>query len=240
MWIGASISLYNVLVVLYDKLRNTYWVYINFFYLFMLILFVPIIKVFFKHTFKEAGLYKAKQSFRNENYLIPAIIFAFLIIIMYAGQAISGFKFDYIIVLIFVINQFFLVAVCEELIFRGYITNKLFNFAKNTKSYILIIFISAVLFSLMHLPFFLLNGAVEMGIIQRIIIPLLLGFWFAVYYSYTKNLVICIFVHGAYNLIADFTFDWFQYVCYGIFWLAMIVYLIFIIRKCKTYYWLKI
>ena len=52
-----------------------------------------------------------------------------------------------------------------------------------------------------------------------------MGIWFGIMYYYKKNLYICILWHGAYNLIFSFVFGKIQSICYMIFIIISIIYL---------------
>lgn len=118
----------------------------------------------------------------------------------------------------------------EEWVFRGYFVNQFQKLIPKEKW---VVGITAVLFSLMHLPNYCLNTEVITagGIVYRLLIPLLLGIVLAVIFIRTRNLFGCLLIHGVYNLISYITSGWWMYVCYVIYWIMIVGYILLFCRK---------
>lgn len=114
----------------------------------------------------------------------------------------------------------------EEWVFRGYFVNQ---FSKMIVMERKIVLITAILFSLMHLPNYCLatEEITIGGIIYRLLIPFLMGIALAIIFLKTKNLFVCSLTHGVYNLISYVTGGWWMYVCYGIYWIMIVLYILY-------------
>lgn len=114
----------------------------------------------------------------------------------------------------------------EEWVFRGYFVNQ---FSKMIVMERKIVLITAILFSFMHLPNYCLatEEITIGGIIYRLLIPFLMGIALAIIFLKTRNLFVCSLTHGVYNLISYVTGGWWMYVCYGIYWIMIVLYILY-------------
>jgi len=123
-------------------------------------------------------------------FLLGAFIMIAGFLILYFSGEIKIIKIDFKPVeLIYTILLFFIVAVMEELLVRGYILNTLMQ--SLNKYWALLI--SAVIFAALHLANPNLNS---LGFINLI----LAGFFLGIVYIYTKNLWFPIALHFSWNL----------------------------------------
>lgn len=198
-------------------------------YLLCLPLFLFLIRFIFKHPFKEAGLIIDKES-----WLFIGFCAVYVSLILFLGRTFSFYHTDTVILVAKVITSIFLVGIMEELVFRGFIFNKLIKFVNNKRSFIFAVLISAALFSICHAPMLLNNLS---ALIQKLVFTFLFGIWAAVYYFYSRNLTGCIVVHGTNNII--FTISGVGYsnifgiLCYYIFWVIVLVFTIIKIRRAQ-------
>lgn len=154
----------------------------------------------------------------------------FIVIIVVINSSIYKEAINWTNILHFSIDNIMFNGFVEEWIFRGYFVSQFLRIIKSKRN---VVIISAVIFSLMHLPNYLLTiDTISIGgIIYRLLIPFLMGIALATIFVKTRNLFICVLVHGVYNLISDVTWDWWMYVCYGIYWVMLLLYLWWCCKK---------
>lgn len=111
------------------------------------------------------------------------------------------------------------VSVFEELIFRGFITNELFRLKIHGLNPWIAMIISAILFGLMHLPAYFIYEDVSLsGTLFRFTFPTIIGFLYAIYLYYKKDILSLIFIHTASNIcgsIAGSPFDIAFFILFG-------------------------
>jgi hypothetical protein len=67
---------------------------------------------------------------------------------------------------------------------------------------------------------------------EKLFVVLLVGVWTSMYYFYTKNLTVCILVHGVHNTLVAFSpHGWLSYIIIWVFWAAAILLLVIKIKK---------
>lgn len=171
--------------------------------------------------------------FNRESLILLLINAAFVFFVMIAGKTIGGYEINWLGVLSNGIYHYLFVGITEEWIYRGFLVTQLKKVVDNEQA---VIIGSAVLFSLMHLPTFLMyaESITFGGVVYRLLIPLLLGLVFTHLYLCNGNLFILVLLHGSYNLIDQVTFDSWCYVSYGLFWVLMLVYAGFCYKARKT------
>ena len=197
-------------------------------YLLCLPLFILLIRLVFKHTFKEAGFI-----FNKESYLFIGLSVVAVSLIVFLGKVLSVWNNSSMVILIGnVITCFFLVGFMEELIFRGFIFNRLLKFVNGKRSFLFAVLTSAALFSLVHAPL-LLGDMVRL--FAALSFTFLFGIWAAVYYFYSRNIIGCVVVHGMNNIIFDITnirfSGIFGLICYYTFWVIVIAYTMMKVKK---------
>lgn len=160
--------------------------------------------------------------------LLSTVIFILFVIII--GKTIGEYEINLRAVIHHSVFCYIFVGVTEEWIYRGFIVTQM---KKIVNSDLIIIIVSAVLFSLMHLPSFFMNteNITFVGLAYRLLIPLLLGMVFAHIYLYNGNMFVLVLLHGSYNLISDIAFDSWYYVSYGICWLLLLGYSVYCYKK---------
>lgn len=172
--------------------------------------------------------------FNRESLILLLINVVFILFVIIVGKTIGGYEINWIGVLCSGIFHYIFVGITEEWIYRGFIVTQMKKVVNNE---LIIVIGSAILFSLMHLPLYLMytENISFGGVIYRLLIPLLMGLVYAHIYLCNGNLFILVLLHGSYNLIDSVTFDSWYYVSYVIFWLLMLVYSIYCYRiKKKT------
>lgn len=172
--------------------------------------------------------------FNRESLILLLINVAFILFAIIVGKTIGGYEINWVGVLCSAIFHYIFVGITEEWIYRGFIVTQMKKVVNNE---LVIVISSAVLFSLMHLPAYLMytDSVTFGGVIYRLIIPLLMGLVFAHIYLCNGNLLILVLLHGTYNLIDSVTFDSWYYVSYVIFWLLMLAYSIYCYRVKKKH-----
>lgn len=172
--------------------------------------------------------------FNRESLILLLINVVFILFVIIVGRTIGGYEINWIGVLCSGIFHYIFVGITEEWIYRGFIVTQMKKVVNNE---LIIVIGSAILFSLMHLPPYLMyNESITFsGIIYRLLIPLLMGLVYAHIYLCNGNLFILVLLHGSYNLIDSVTFGSWYYVSYVIFWLLMLVYSIYCYRIKKKH-----
>lgn len=161
------------------------------------------------------------------------VIFAVNVIVVFSITQIGALINDYEVNWIGVINRsiycVIFVGVTEEWIYRGFMVTQL---SKALKKKITIVIISAIMFSVMHLPSFLLHteDITVLSLGYRLLIPFLLGVVFAVIYLWKNNLFVLVMIHGVYDLIECVAFDKWYFVSYGIYWILILGYVCYCYR----------
>lgn len=168
--------------------------------------------------------------FNRESLVLLLINVVFILSITNIGKTIGGYYINWIGFLSSCIFHYVFVGITEEWIYRGFIVTQMKKVVNNE---LIIIIGSAFLFSLMHLPpYMMYTESISLGgIVYRLLIPLLMGSVFAHIYLCNHNLFILVLLHGSYNLIDSVTFDSWYYVAYSIFWLFLVAYSIYCYSK---------
>lgn len=169
--------------------------------------------------------------FDCESIIVLLINIIFILFVIFVSKTLGGYEINWSGVLNRSLYFYVFVAVTEEWIYRGFVVTQM---KKAVSSDIAVILGSAGLFSLMHLPIYLMytENLVFGGIVYRLLIPFLLGVVYAHIYLCNGNLFILIILHGSYDLIDSIAFDSWYYVSYGICWVLMIGYSVYCyIRK---------
>jgi hypothetical protein len=224
----------NIIQIIIIAALITFFFCTGFSYLPFTLLFIILIRFVFRHTFREAGFIFNKETAVFAGFclfylLIPVVMHIVKVKTLYD---IWASPMNYITPLV---NNILLVGFMEELVFRGFIFNKLCKFIKDRRSFICMILISAGFFALVHLPGMIIyfNGLVYFA--EMLFVVLLVGVWTAVYYFHTKNLTVCILVHGVHNCLVDFSpHGGLSYIFIWVFWAAAVLLLVIKIKKRKV------
>lgn len=170
----------------------------------------------------------------SESIIVLLINMVFILFVIIVGKMIGRYEINWIGVLNRSLFCYVFVGISEEWIYRGFIVTQM---KKVVKREIIIIIGSAILFSLMHLPSYLIYTEVITfgGVVYRLLIPLLMGLVYAYIYMCNGNLFIIIVLHGSYDLIENIAFDSWYYVAYGICWLLMLGYSVYCYKKKKKH-----
>ena len=170
--------------------------------------------------------------FTKQNGIILLIHVLFCIVIVVAGSYIGHYSVAWIALMTSAVDAVLFNGFVEEWVFRGYFVNQFSMMVVNERK---IVLVTAVLFSLMHLPnYYLATEVITFGgIIYRLLIPFLMGIALAIIFLKTRNLFVCSLIHGVYNLISYITDGWWMYACYGIYWIMIILYIMYILEKSE-------
>jgi membrane protease YdiL (CAAX protease family) len=174
---------------------------------------------------------QALNEFSNNIFNVESlVVFVVNIIFVFSITQIGAFIGNYEVNWVGVINRSIFccifVGITEEWIYRGFMVTQLRKVL--TKKTVIVI-ISAIMFSVMHLPSFLLH-AEDITILSlgyRLLIPFLLGSVFTAIYLLRNNLFVLIIIHGVYDLIECVAFDGWYFISYGIYWLMILGYLVY-------------
>lgn len=167
--------------------------------------------------------------FHVESLAVFVVNIIFVLSITQTGAVIGGYEVNWIGVINRSIFCCIFVGVTEEWIYRGFMVTQLKKiFTKKT----VIVMISAIMFSVMHLPSFLLHteNITMLSLGYRLLIPFLSGLVFAAIYLWKKNLFVLIIIHGVYDLIECVAFDRWYFISYGIYWLMISGYMFYCYR----------
>ena len=142
---GIMILNYSILAVLQTKFEFIMLVGCIFNTL-MIVITVLFIKLN-KQSLETIGLYKGKW----KNSIIMGIVFAsFLFYNNCLSYLINGSHFITLQEILMLLVYYFLVAVCEEIVFRGYIGTRIYGLIKKRW---LAVFVVGILFIAMHFPY---------------------------------------------------------------------------------------
>ena len=172
----------------------------------------------------------SSKIFNRESLVVLLCNAVFILFVIIIGKTIGKYEINWIGVLNRSIFCYIFVALTEEWIYRGFIVTQM---KKAVNSELKIVFISAVLFSLTHLPSYLMytENITFGGIVYRLLIPFLLGVVFAHIYLCNGNLLLLILLHGSYNMIENIAFDGWYYVSYGIGWILILGYSVYCYKR---------
>lgn len=171
------------------------------------------------------------KEFSDNILTLESLIFLLANVIFVLGiTQIGAFIGDYEVNWVGVMNRsiycLVFVGIAEEWIYRGFIVTQLEKILVKRKS---IVIISAAMFSIMHLPSFLLHtdsiSIFSLG--YRLLIPFLMGVAYATIYLWKNNLFVLIVIHGVYDLIECVTFDRWYFASYGIYWAMILGYILY-------------
>jgi membrane protease YdiL (CAAX protease family) len=194
-----------------------------------------LIRFAFKQTFRESGFIWNRETaffavFCLFYLLIPVI---YNVVFIKTTFDVWASPMNYIVPLA---NNLLLVGVMEELVFRGFIFNKMLKFVSNKRSFIIIVLISAGFFAAVHLPGMIMNFDGLQYFAEKLFLVFFMGVWTALYYFYTKNLTVCILLHGTHNCIVNFSpHGRLSYIFVWVFWAVAVLYLIVKIKNYKRY-----
>jgi membrane protease YdiL (CAAX protease family) len=225
----------NLIQIIIIAVLITFFFCTSFSYLSFTLIFIILIRFVFRHKFKEAGFIWNKETaffaiFCLFYLLIPVI---YNVVFIKTTFDVWASPMNYITPLA---NNLLLVGVLEELVFRGFIFNKLCKFIKDRRSFIFAVLISAGFFAAVHLPGMVMYFDGFGYFAEKLFVVLLVGVWTSMYYFYTKNLTVCILLHGVHNTLVTFSpHGRLAYVIIWVFWAAAILYLIVKIKKNKNF-----
>lgn len=167
-----------------------------------------------------------------ESLIVLLVNVIFILFVAIVGKTIGQYDINWIAVLNRSLYCYIYVGITEEWVYRGFIVTQMQKVIKNNLA---IVVISAVLFSLMHLPFYLMYNEITFGgVLYRLVIPLLMGLIYAHIYLCKGNLFVVVLLHGSYNLIENIAFDSWQYIAYGICWVLMLGYAFWCYKRKNT------
>mgnify|MGYP001106875812 FL=1 len=146
---GIMILNYSILAVLQTKfefIKENIMLVGCIFNTLMIVITVLFIKLN-KQSLETIGLYKGKW----KNSIIMGIVFAsFLFYNNCLSYLINGSHFITLQEILMLLVYYFLVAVCEEIVFRGYIGTRIYGLIKKRW---LTVFVVGILFIAMHFPY---------------------------------------------------------------------------------------
>lgn len=146
---GIMILNYSILAVLQTKfefIKENIMLVGCIFNTLMIVITVLFIKLN-KQSLETIGLYKGKW----KNSIIMGIVFAsFLFYNNCLSYLINGSHFITLQEILILLVYYFLVAVCEEIVFRGYIGTRIYGLIKQRW---LAVFVVGILFIAMHFPY---------------------------------------------------------------------------------------
>lgn len=146
---GIMILNYSILAVLQTKfefIKENIMLVGCIFNALMIVITIVFIKLN-KQSLETIGLYKGKW----KNSIIMGIILAsFLFCNNCLSHLINGSHFIALQEILMLLVYYFLVAVCEEIVFRGYIGTRIYGVIKKRW---LAIFVVGILFIIMHFPY---------------------------------------------------------------------------------------
>lgn len=164
--------------------------------------------------------------FNVESLAVLVVNIIFILSITQIGAIIGDYEVNWIGVINRSIFCCIFVGVTEEWIYRGFMVTQL---KKTLKKKTAIVIISAIMFSVMHLPSFLLHAEniTILSLGYRLLIPFLLGSVLSVIYLWKNNLFTLVIIHGVYDLIECVAFDKWYFIAYGIYWLMILGYMFY-------------
>lgn len=146
---GIMILNYSILAVLqtqFEFIKENIMLVGCIFNTLMIVITVLFIKLN-KQSLETIGLYKGKW----KNSIIMGIVFAsFLFYNNCLSYLINGSHFITLQEILILLVYYFLVAVCEEIVFRGYIGTRIYGLIKKRW---LAVFVVGILFIAMHFPY---------------------------------------------------------------------------------------
>jgi membrane protease YdiL (CAAX protease family) len=168
--------------------------------------------------------------FNIESLVVFVVNIIFVLGITQIGALVGNYEINWVGVINRGIYCCVFVGITEEWIYRGFMVTQL---KKVLTKQTVIVIISAVMFSAVHLPSFLLytENITVLSLVYRLLIPFLLGLVFSAIYLLKNNLFVLIIIHGVYNLIECVAFDGWYFISYGIYWLMLLGYLIYCYRN---------
>ena len=203
---------------------------ISYSYIIYVIVHVLLIRFALRHTFKEAGFI-----WNKETTIIALFCAFYLPLTTFLTYITTDVWWPIEFYFLIAVSNFLLTALYEELFHRGFLSNKLFKFVSGRRSFIIVVLISALFFCTAHVQKWV--GEIQFYdtftyLIDNLTLVFGMGVWTAVYYFYTKNLTVCIILHGAHNCIVNFTSTvWASFVfCWG-FWAVAVVLLFVKVKK---------
>ncbi len=167
--------------------------------------------------------------FNVESLAVFVVNIIFVLSITQIGAIIGDYEVNWIGVINRSIFCCIFIGVTEEWIYRGFMVTQLKKLLTKKTA---IVIISAIMFSVMHLPSFLLHteNITIFSLGYRLLIPFLLGSVFTVIYLWKNNLFVLIIIHGVYDLIEYVAFDRWYFISYGIYWLMILGYMVYCYR----------
>lgn len=146
---GIMILNYSILAVLRTKIeiiKENIMLVGCIFNALMIVITILFIKLN-KQSFETIGLYKGKW---KNSIIIGIILASFLFYNNCLSHLIKGSHFITLQEIIIQLVYYFLVAVCEEIVFRGYIGTRIYGLIKKKWLAILVV---GILFIIMHFPY---------------------------------------------------------------------------------------
>ena len=182
---------------LYDVNDSTYAGSIIYSELIVCVLMIPVLLIF-----GNAYIFSRKPIPLKERikFYLPFLI-ELIILFVFRFIASGGLQ-------VFNAKEFFsfvflygLVGIYEELLCRGWLlTEFLERFGKNRKGILFSLFVSSLIFGLMHITNIITMGQDVAGTFVQIIMAVFMGFGLGATYIKTKNIWTPIFLHGFYDL----------------------------------------
>lgn len=164
---------------------------------------IIIVSIIFMLKYKLV-LYNCEKLFEGILYSLPLILFY----LFFCGQAINWIFIKHFclympkIKTVFGINfiSCLLVGIAEELTYRGLTINYLLEkLEKSKKNYIYAVIASSFIFSIGHFGILFMDEADIIMIIMTFLITFMIGFYFAVIYLKTNNLLFISILHWGWN-----------------------------------------
>lgn len=162
---------------------------------YFLVITILMCKVVFKHKYNKKSFFLIREVI---NIFIISFLFIYILIIININD---GIDINNIYFMKILLVNCLLVAVFEELFFRGYLLE--LAMIANKKNYKILLVITAFLFVFMHVHSLVLFNLFFITIIKKTLILFTLGIVLNYFYYNYNNLFICICIHFTYNLISN-------------------------------------
>jgi len=166
--------LYYVMGMVYAKHNLYLGYYANFF----MATFCIFCVLFRKQSLRSIGFQKENSS---KSLLLGLILSSVILIITLTSGIVGGYQFDTVSRLIQKLGYyFFVIALVEEIIFRGFIQTRIYGITKNS---VVAIIVVGFMFMTMHIPFQM--GVAKMGFYLR-----LCGILYSTFYTLSITLLL--------------------------------------------------
>ncbi|KUO63126.1 MAG: hypothetical protein APF84_11415 [Gracilibacter sp. BRH_c7a] len=176
--------LYYVMGMVYAKHNLYLGYYANFF----MATFCIFCVLFRKQSLRSIGFQKENSS---KSLLLGLILSSVILIITLTSGIVGGYQFDTVSRLIQKLGYyFFVIALVEEIIFRGFIQTRIYGITKNS---VVAIIVVGFMFMTMHIPF-------QMGVAKMGLLTFIVNNYVGLLFTFVWHLVFN-FLYSKYNSI---------------------------------------